>query len=280
MNTKPIICMPSDLLRGLKHIDEAFSSEAEFFKSNNFDIAIIDLENKKMFYAGTIRSFEQDFAGRTVLYRGWMLNEEGYHLMQSMIEQRHGVMYTSVDKYQKAHYLPNWIETFQNETAETKIYPLPINAEMISHDVPEWQGYFIKDYVKSYYGQRKAHSREELHEVCQNLVDNENLQKGLVVRKESVSLIHGTKEIRCWWTPKGWFIAQHPQHQEQKNKQKVSLAYLSSLNTLLLSLGVKFVSVDLYWDIELEQWKLIEIGDGQVSGLGNVEDLEVIFQLL
>lgn len=280
MKLQPIICLPADLLKGIKHVDEAFSGEAEFFSSNKYDIVIIDLENRKMFHNGTTRAFEQDFNGREILYRGWMLNEEEYSLMQSMVEKRHGSMYTSVDQYLKAHHLPNWIDTFQKDTAETKLYPLSITPESIMEDVPEWGGYFIKDYVKSYYGHRTARNRVELRDICRHLMESENLQKGIVVRQECVSLIHGTKEIRCWWTPQGWLVATHPQHRDKNSEHDVPLDYLEYLNSKLHTLGVGFVSVDLYWDIELKQWKLIEIGDGQVSGIGNMSDLPVIAQLL
>lgn len=274
-----VILYSSDLLLGSKNVDDAFFEESRISHNLGYDIGIINLDDERIYYDGTMILTEHDFTGKKILYRGWMLNSDEYHTLERLIQRRNGELYTSFEQYSTAHYLPNWVKTLSDHTAQTKFYPNPVNIDYVLKDLPEWNGFFLKDAVKSYYGYHQAHSKMELPHVLDHLVNYEDLQKGLVVREKSYALAQGTTEIRCWWINGEWVIAKHPQHSEISLPNHISSELLDDLNEKFKSLNVDFITVDLYWD-STEEWKIIEIGDGQVSGLGSIADLERILPLL
>lgn len=84
----------------------------------------------------------------TVIYRGWMLDAEEYGRLASAVEEAGGTLFTSPREYLATHHLPNWYPLIPDLTPETRVYPADAD---LSHELATlgWDGFFIKDYVKS-----------------------------------------------------------------------------------------------------------------------------------
>lgn len=84
----------------------------------------------------------------TVIYRGWMLKAEEYGRLAGAVEEAGGTSFTSPQEYLAAHHLPNWYSLIPDLTPETRLYPADadLGRELAALG---WDGFFIKDYVKS-----------------------------------------------------------------------------------------------------------------------------------
>lgn len=86
-------------------------------------------------------------AGR-VVYRGWMFTGPEYERMVAAIIAAGGVPLTSPAEYLTAHHLPNWYPLLTDLTPETRV--LPPDADLVGElTTLGWDGYFLKDFVKS-----------------------------------------------------------------------------------------------------------------------------------
>ncbi len=83
-----------------------------------------------------------------VVYRGWMLTDEGYRELHPAISAAGGTPLTTPDQYLATHHLPNWYPDLRDLTPDTRVYPA--NADLGQElTALGWDGYFLKDFVKS-----------------------------------------------------------------------------------------------------------------------------------
>lgn len=83
-----------------------------------------------------------------VVYRGWMLKEKEYQWLSNAIRKCGAKAFTSLSEYLATHHLPNWYPLLSDLTPETRVYTedADFGRELRALD---WDGYFLKDYVKS-----------------------------------------------------------------------------------------------------------------------------------
>ena len=87
-------------------------------------------------------------AGRTVVYRGWMLTADGYAGLVRSVERAGGLPLTAPHQYLAAHHLPNWYPLLAEFTPETRV--VPPDADLVTElRALGWGRYFLKDFVKS-----------------------------------------------------------------------------------------------------------------------------------
>lgn len=137
-----VIIFPSDYFKPNKP-DEMFNEQAQAFAAAGFECKYINLDNLPM-----ITKLPTDLSGKQVIYRGWMLDAESYAKLSQVIESSNGTMFTPIDKYLLAHYLPNWYPLIKDYTAETVVLDGAgdLKQQLLALG---WGQYFIKDYVKS-----------------------------------------------------------------------------------------------------------------------------------
>lgn len=145
---------------------------------------------------------------------------------------------------------------------------------LLNEKFPEWDGYFVKDYVKSVYGFTNKVSKRELAKRVEDILEEQNswLAGGIAIR-EFVDIPEDAIEVRAWWKQGSWVLMPHPKFADSTEEIHVDEEVLDSINKLLEQLEVEFVSVDLV-QLSDNVWKVIEIGDGQVSGLPSRKDIE------
>lgn len=83
-----------------------------------------------------------------VVYRGWMIKEQEYKSFAQAIEKCGAKPFTSPKQYLAAHHLPNWYSLLSDLTPETRVYPEDADF-VVELQTLNWNGYFLKDYVKS-----------------------------------------------------------------------------------------------------------------------------------
>jgi len=104
------------------------------------------------------------------VYRGWMLEADQYAALHSAIEAAGGIPLTSLEGYLSAHHLPNWYHLVGAHTAETVVVPAKDQIERVAESLG-WDGYFVKDFVKSLTTSRGsiARSPQEAREIADQI---------------------------------------------------------------------------------------------------------------
>ncbi|TLD71776.1 hypothetical protein FEM03_06460 [Phragmitibacter flavus] len=128
-----------------KVADEVYADEFAAAQAEGFPVSIFSFED---FQGGTFRPRPAIQSGETVLYRGWMLTPTEYTRLFEAIVAAGGTLVTDVAAYTLCHHLPCWYPLLTEFTAETMIFSETddVAAALAAHG---WDSCFLKDYVKS-----------------------------------------------------------------------------------------------------------------------------------
>ncbi|MFJ6609555.1 ATP-grasp domain-containing protein [Streptomyces sp. NPDC091289] len=209
-------------------------------------------------------------------YRGWMIPSGRYAELEAALAERGCALLTGAVGYRRAHELPGWYEVFDGLTprsvwcALTAGAPPPGGDELAGLAAPLGPGPgIVKDFVKS--------RKHEWHEACYvpELADREQLAAvagrfmelqgpflagGLVLRSFEPFVAGG--EARVWWVDgEAVLVTAHPD-----TPDSTPVPELPSLRAAVGRLGLRWVTTDLALR-EDGVWRVVEVGDGQVSGL-------------
>lgn len=165
--------------------------EAEAAEECGFDCHSFDVER---FVDGDTGVFDElpSGEGRTLVYRGWLLNEEEYRTLEDEVEARGYRLHTNIHQYLHTTQLPNWYDRVSDRT--------PPAVWTYDTDIEEaWElaqslgapPYIVKDHCKSCkeawleacYVPPKA-TRKQFESVCSELIERRGsrFEGGLVIR--------------------------------------------------------------------------------------------------
>lgn len=256
-------------------VDSEFTFEALYVeRSGKHTVALLD---PLAFHEGFTRKVMQSLAvhagARDAVYRGWMLTVEEYASLEQALRDNDITMKTSAKQYEKAHHLPGWYADFEALTPKTYLWN-PFGDESLDSfcsNLPE-QAYVVKDYVKS----RKhewdtacfAPNVEALPEVVNEFVrlqTEDDSFVGEVVVREYEHFDKEVGEARVWWVD-GEFVVSLPHPDNPEQLPAVDKDFLDTVQACVRRLGCPFVVTDITYTVD-GVWRVIEVGDGQVSGL-------------
>ncbi|MFE3517838.1 ATP-grasp domain-containing protein [Streptomyces sp. NPDC059166] len=222
-------------------------------------------------------------------YRGWMIPSARYAELERVLADRGCTLRTSGADYRTAHELPGWYEVFEGLTPRSVWRPLspgePLPGAVVWAGLAQGLGSgpgIVKDYVKS----RKHEwdeacfvpeltDRERLAAVIRRFVELQEdfLAGGVVVRAFEPFVPGG--EARVWWVAgEPVRVTAHPDTPGQLPAPR-----LDAVGEAVRALGCGWVTTDLALR-EDGVWRVVEVGDGQVSGLPAGDDGEGLFSLL
>lgn len=157
-----------------KKVDEAFADQHDALKSTHPCALLRD---------GIVTG--ADIKGHRVVYRGWMLDPTSYLHMVNAIYAAGGQPFTSLGEYMHCHYLPGWYLCIEDLTMKTVFFPTDCDIEAECYNL-KWNGYFIKDHVKSNKGSlgSVALRPEDAPAIVEELVKyRDKIDGGLCVRE-------------------------------------------------------------------------------------------------
>ena len=217
------------------------------------------------------------------VYRGWMMKPELYRKFYDKLREKNIRLLTTPSAYEKFHIFPNIYPELENDTAKMLVFPKSenIDLEKIKSVFPK---FMVKDFVKSVKGTDfpkyfdSSVTCEEFDrqmEIFREL--RGNLYTGGICIKEFLELkkYDGfTNEFRVFYINNKIASVsrnsiQPPYTPEPPEKLIEKYAKLDS----------PFYTVD-YAQTQDGEWKIIEAGDGQVSGLSQGQDNYVFFKSL
>jgi hypothetical protein len=261
-----LLLFPRDPLTPNKP-DEHFAREASAASKAGVPYALID---DGLLSSRPLEALRSVPAGsRDIVYRGWMISSESYLALEENLNENDSFLRTTHAAYKSAHELPGWIDIFSSLTAKTR-FTKGTDEAAFGDALREFasQPLIIKDYVKSlkHYWREATYIPDASDSASAlRVIDNfitrrgEDLVGGLVFREFENYTGH---EVRSWWVEGNCvLVTPHPDTPESG----VPVIDVGFLDPFVKELGSPFVSVDLA--LSKKGWRVVEVGDGQVSDL-------------
>lgn len=271
-----------------RRVDPEFAEEARAARASGVTVALIDHDALLSRGAAHAVARVPRDAG-PAWYRGWMVPAGRCAELSAALADRGCALLTSPERYRAAHELPGWYDTFAALTPRSAWLPSPpgrVPAEADLADLAARLGgggpAVVKDWVKSRkhewleacYVPDLADTRQ-LSAVVARFVElqDEFLTGGVVLR--AYEPYQPVGEARVWWVDGApALVGAHPDSPGLRPSPD-----LSAVAPAVRELGCRFVTTDLALR-EDGRWRVVEVGDGQVSGLPRDADPEPLLEAL
>lgn len=281
--------------------DEAYHEELRIvdklgipYSLFNFDKLVDDGDNIKATKDVELK------ASRLAVYRGWMLSPKDYYKLFDALVMKNMWLINGPDQYMNCHWFPNSYDRIKDFTPKTNWLPKEKlddlqSFEHIKSKLKEFgkSPIIIKDYVKSEKHFWKeacfcpdASDVEQVKQTIKKFKDLRDIEGGIVF-KEFVDLedawidpilrTHTAKEYRLFFLDrkiisciKYW----HTDYEDEKDLPPLDF---------FEDVGRKINSIFFSMDVAKKksgEWVVIEVGDGQVSGLPSNCDIEEFYTRL
>ena len=219
-----------------------------------------------------------------VVYRGWMLKPDQYKKLYHQLIEDYGMqLVTSPDSYEKLHVFPNVYPYVKDDTARILTYSFKDDIQ-IEEVLKQFPRFMVKDFTKSVKGTSfpkffdNTYTQDAFAEQMQVFYQYRGkLLIGGICIKEYLDLRkygETTNEFRVFYmnhvvaivsgnSNQGVYTPKPPMELIEKYRGLDSLFY----------------TID-YAETEDGEWKIIEAGDGQVSGLTEGQNSSAFFRAL
>ncbi len=262
-----LLLVPADVLRP-RRPDEHFAEEVAAARAAGWDVAVVD-------HDALARGGADDAAVARVpaaddaVYRGWMLSAERYAGMAGALAARGVTLRTGPEQYRRAHELPGWYADLTPVTPESVWTDGDGRAGFVRACAALGSGAAVlRDYTKS----MKHHWDEASY--IPDVADGDaawrvasrfrelrgdDFAGGFVLRR--FERFTGA-EVRTWWV--GGVCRLATAHPDTPDAAPPAGLDLGGVAPLVAGLRLPFVTADLVRH-EDGGWRLVEVGDGQVS---------------
>lgn len=220
---------------------------------------------------------------RKAVYRGWMMHPNKYKFFYNSLLIKNIELVTTPKEYELMHIFPNIYPHFGNDTARMKLFPLheQIKVDDLNKDFDK---YMIKDYVKSVKGTDfpKFFDKNTTQDEFDNWMNvfykyrGNLLTSGICVKEFLPLKFYGerTNEYRVFYI--NHKVATISKNSAQPNYvPEVPLELVEKYSNI----NSVYYTVD-FAELENGTWKVIEAGDGSVSGLSEFQDVEQYYRAL
>lgn len=229
-------------------------------------------------------------SGEKAIYRGWMLHPEHYKGLCRALESNGVDLVNNSRQYMNCHWFPRFYSYIEKHSPESIWYTQLANGYLGVDELTEWVKKFgnspliIKDFVKS--------RKHEWEEACfvPNASDGETFQRivntfikrqgallaGGVVARKFISLkkigVHEKSGMPLFNEYRTFVLNGKPiiTGRYWTQGQIGDRPNLDEFETVIKSVDSNLFTMDLA-QTENGDWIIIELGDGQVSGLQGID---------
>lgn len=275
------ILLPCEFFE-INHVDSCYQNEFDaLVKSNQFEIYFYDYDT--FVSEGILKLNKRPNEMTSTLLRGWMLNDKNYEIFYNKLLDRNIKLITTPQEYCNMHLFPNVYEYIKEDTPKTLVYPEGCDVDL-SQIKSCFKKFLIKDYVKSEKG-------TDFPTFFDNSISDDEFNRWLKIFKEyRANLFTGGFCIKEFVDLKKYVNCTNEWRVFYMNKNIVSVSknslqpdYVNNVPNELIekykNLPSPFYTVD-YAELEDGTWKILEAGDGQVSGLSPNQDAESFFRTI
>lgn len=276
-----LILFPSSFFRITK-VDEDLQQEYDAVMATGlFDVALFGYD--KWFDEGKLTVKNAPDEEHLAVYRGWMMKPEQYEQFYVLLLDQNIRLVTEPEQYRRMHIFPNVYEKVKDDPAKMEIYPLHSQID-VAQLKKSFERFMVKDYVKSVKGTDFPRYFDET--VTQEDFDRwmevfykyrGELLTGGICMKEFLDLKHygdKTNEYRVFYI--NHEIATICRNSGQGNYTPEPPR---ELIWKYAGLDSPYYTVD-YAELEDGTWRIVETGDGGVSGLSEGQNYEHYFRAL
>lgn len=237
--------------------------------------------NEKWFERGELSVGLSPASPVEAVYRGWMMKPPMYRDFYERLREKNICLITSPEEYERFHIFPNIYPAFDGDTAEMMVFPegCPVELERVRE---RFSRFMVKDHVKSVKGTAfpryfdSSVSREEFERQMEIFYKfRGGLFTGGICIKEYLELEkygERTNEFRVFYAG-GQVLSVSRNSGQPVFAPEPPMGLIGKYT----GLGSPFYTVD-YAETADGEWKVIEAGDGQVSGLSDGQDIGAFFR--
>lgn len=262
-------------------VDESLEREYDAVLSANlFDIVIFD--GDKWFDENELK-LNKTVKSSKAIYRGWMMKPEQYNNFYFKLKEQNINLCTTPEEYEHFHLFPLVYPEFGDDTAKMLVFP----DRKVSFDLVKksFKRFIVKDYVKSVKGTDfpKYFTSDELtQEEFNNWIETflkyrgKRLTGGICI-KEYLDLKKYddcNNEYRIFVANNNIVSISRNSGQDGTTPEPPAEFYEK-----YTKMGSHFYTVDVS-ETQDGNWKVIEAGDGSVSGLSDWQDYNAFFRSL
>jgi hypothetical protein len=281
--------------------DSFYQAEHEAAVAVGFATALLDIEAlvNENNAARATRKIPATPKITDALYRGWMLTPDNYAKLYGNLERKNVRLLTDVQAYRHCHYLPEWYDLLREHTPATVWLKLE-NGEFPVQKIQELLRPFgnkrliVKDYVKS----RKhdwetacfipnAVDWELAEQISRRFIQlqGEHLNEGIIYREfveferignHSKSGMPLTREYRLFFYKGALLYWTAYWDEGEYGETALPLEFFDELAQRVQS---HFFTMDVA-RLATGEWLVVELGDGQVSGLPDNANVRKFYEEL
>jgi len=245
----------------------------------DFDMAVDDGK-----YSSAVKNINKSDETRTAIYRGWMLSIEQYQMLYDTLLCKGVKLINNPSEYGFCHWLPNCYDVIEHRTPKSvwKHHPIIFAPDVLRNLLKPFSNspIILKDYVKSakHYWNTACFipDASDIDKVIRTMREfcrvRDGVTGGFVFRQyvelehigvHPLSKIPIANEYRLFFL-NGNLIDVSPYWEEGKYHQEE--LPLSEMKAIAQKVNSNFFSMDIAKTCASD-WIIIELGDGQVSGL-------------
>ena len=268
-------------------VDEDYETEYNIAKREH-SCALFSYEDLE---AGQLSLYGDEISGLTI-YRGWMMKPDMYRLFYQKLEEKGIILINSPEEYDRCHMLPGWYDEFKEYTPES-VWEKNGSVESAVNVSKSLNGsYIVKDFVKS--------RKHEWYDACfiKDISDTKNTEKVIrnFVSRQGADLVGGVVLRKYEKLKKDGFHEKSGMPLSEEYRVFIFANTVMAIDNYWKSgKDVKFSEDEMLWiqhkvqkirsnfatmDIarrENGELIIMEIGDGQVSGLQQI-DTEMFYR--
>ena len=262
-----MLLLPVDVMYP-RRPDEHFAPEAAAARDAGIEVALVDHDALTQ-PGGADRAVARVTGPGTSVYRGWMLRSEQYAEFAAALARRDVTLRTTAAEYRAGHELPGWYARLASVTPES-VWTIGDDRDEFERacDALGTGPAVLRDYTKSmkHYWHEAAYIPEVSDATARWRVASrfrelrgDDFAGGFVLRR--FEAFEGA-EVRTWWVNGVcWMISAHPDTPDDEPPADFGAEHIAPL---VAEIGLPFVTVDLAKRTD-GVWRVIELGDGQVS---------------
>lgn len=210
---------------------------------------------------------------RLAILRSWMLSPGHYSTLQRTLSYKNYNLVNDTEEYTNCHYFPQSYSRIENLTPKAESFSI-WNLEYLSNLISEFPPpYILKDYVKSekhipgLFKIEEGITAEELDSILKRFREERGklFNVGFVLKRfvDLKKYEDKTNEWRIFVFEKN--ILSIGQNSNLESAEKPNLDFLKDV---IQNVKSNFYTIDIA-ETKQGSWIIIEVGDGQVSGLSS-----------
>ena len=276
------ILFPCEMF-SINEVDSCFQKEFDaVIENGDFEVVFYDYE--EFAKEGTLHLSKRVEEPVVAMLRGWMLNENQYTDFYERLQTRNINLITTPEQYCQMHLFPRAYSLVSDDTPGIMVYPENERTIDLQEIKSRFNRFMIKDYVKSEKGTDipkyfdSTTSEEDFFYWLDVFKQYRGkLFTGGICIKQYVDLKKYGENTNEW---RIFYLDGNILSVSRNSGQKDFAAEVpKSLVEKYKNLPSPFYTVD-YGELADGSWKILEVGDGQVSGLSDNQDARAFFRCI